>query len=366
MAKDNFSSRLLEWFDLHGRHSLPWQIKKDLYRVWVSAIMLQQTQVKTVIPNYQRFMQRFGDIQSLANASIDEVLAHWAGLGYYARGRNLQKAAKIVMAEHHGRFPEEIEAVNALPGIGRSTAGAILSLALKQRHAILDGNVKRSLCRYHGIKAYPGTKPVETQLWQLAEQHTPHQRNDDYTQAIMDFGAMLCTRSKPQCSACPLQNDCLAFQNDWVTAIPKPRPKKIKPRKHRTMLVLLDEHQRLSLFKRPSSGIWGGLYSLPEFADKNACIAALKACDDKAAQNTRIGAIIQHSFTHFDLTITPVFCDASNAQRDSIIRQLSHQPELGILPHEQQLYSILVTQNQQSIGLPAPIQKIIHQLVQAR
>ena len=208
MGQDKFSQRLLKWYDRHGRHDLPWQTRPTPYRVWVSEIMLQQTQVATVIPYYQRFVKRFPDIQSLTAAEMDEVLHHWSGLGYYARGRNLHKAAGIIMRENGGLFPQTLDEVMALPGIGRSTAAAILALSGNQRHAILDGNVKRSLCRFHGIEGYPGARAVEKRLWELAEAHTPDRRIADYTQAIMDLGATLCTRGKPACGDCPMRSDC--------------------------------------------------------------------------------------------------------------------------------------------------------------
>lgn len=362
MDQDKFSSRLLHWFDQHGRHTLPWQLKKTLYRVWVSEVMLQQTQVTTVIPYYQRFMVRFPDIKTLANASEDDVLAHWAGLGYYARGRNLHKAAGLILAEYEGQFPDQFEAVNALPGIGRSTAGAILSLALDQRHAILDGNVKRSLCRYHGIKTYPGEKSTEAKLWELAEHHTPHSRHADYTQAIMDMGAMLCTRSKPDCPSCPHQSECVAFKQDEITNIPCSRPKKPKPRKHRTLLALIDDKQQLSLFKRPSEGIWGGLYALPEFESTQVCLALLRAAGIDIENQTRQSAQIKHSFTHFELSIHPIICHTSATQQQSIKTQLSSTQALGILTDKQTTYPLSSDQPKLRMGIPAPIQKLIGQI----
>jgi A/G-specific adenine glycosylase len=307
-------------------------------------------------------MTRFPQVESLASASIDDVLAHWAGLGYYARGRNLHKAAGLIMTEHQGDFPRQIEIVNALPGIGRSTAGAILSLALDQRHTILDGNVKRSLCRYHGIKSYPGEMKTEAKLWKLADLHTPHSRAGDYTQAIMDMGAILCTRSKPNCTVCPHQSDCVAFNQDLVASIPRPRPKKAKPCKHLTMLVLSNDKNQLSLFKRPSSGIWGGLYALPEFESKRACLSLLRSCNIDIKNQTQVENDIKHSFTHFDLIITPLRCNSSAAQQDLIIKHLAKLDKSGVLADKHKLHALSITKHQPTIGIPAPIQKIINQI----
>src|SRR5512143_1680958 len=229
MSDDHFAARLLAWFDNHGRKDLPWQHDPTPYRVWVSEVMLQQTQVVTVIPYYQRFMARFPDVAALADASVDDVLAHWSGLGYYSRARNLHRAAQVVRDDHAGRFPETIDEIMALPGIGRSTAGAILALALKQHHPILDGNVKRVLSRYHAVDGWPGAPAVERILWQLAEGHTPVQRVNDYTQAIMDLGATLWTRSRLQCKACPQQQGCQALALNTQTRFPAPKPRKALP-----------------------------------------------------------------------------------------------------------------------------------------
>jgi A/G-specific adenine glycosylase len=219
-ALTDFAERVLTWFDGHGRKDLPWQEPIDAYRVWVSEIMLQQTQVQTVVPYFERFMQSFPDVLALADAAQDDVLRHWSGLGYYARARNLHRAAGIVRDEHGGAFPETLEAVMALPGIGRSTAGAILSIAFGQRHAILDGNVKRVLARHSGIAGWPGLTSVAKELWAIAERNTPDTRVADYTQAIMDLGATLCTRSNPACERCPVATDCETRTMGTVTLIP--------------------------------------------------------------------------------------------------------------------------------------------------
>ncbi len=314
MPTDAFSHRLLHWFDSHGRKDLPWQQQQSAYRVWVSEIMLQQTQVTTVIPYFERFMQRFPNVITLANAPQDEVLHLWTGLGYYARARNLHKAAQQIRDEFDGEFPLAIEAVIALPGIGRSTAGAILSLSQQQRHAILDGNVKRVLARYHAIEGWPGIPSIEKKLWRLAEQHTPQQRNGDYTQAIMDLGATLCRRSKPRCSDCPVQPGCEGYAQGLQNALPTARPKKDIPTRRVTMLLLQDQHNAVLLQQRPPTGIWGGLWSLPELEGDNSDATILLWCQQTLGYPALVAsraAPLRHSFSHFHLEITPVVAQIS-------------------------------------------------------
>ena len=224
-----FATRILAWYDQHGRKTLPWQLAKTPYSVWISEIMLQQTQVATVIPYYQKFMQSFPDVVALANAPQDEVLHHWSGLGYYARARNLHKAAQYIRDQFDGEFPRDFDDVLALPGIGRSTAGAVLSLSLAQYHPILDGNVKRTLARHQAIEGWPGKKPVEATLWQLSELCTPRTGVAQFNQAMMDMGATLCTRSKPKCEECPVADGCLAHELALTASIPASKPKKEKP-----------------------------------------------------------------------------------------------------------------------------------------
>jgi len=254
---------LLAWFDTHGRHDLPWQHPRTPYRVWISEIMLQQTQVSTVVPYFERFLQRFPDVHSLAAAAQDDVLALWSGLGYYARARNLHRAAQHIVERHDGKFPTTLEAWLALPGIGRSTAGAILAQAFEQRQPILDGNVRRVLARYHAIDGWPGDRAVQDQLWKRAEAATPHRRIADYTQAIMDLGATVCTRT-PRCNQCPLSTGCGAHRLGRTADFPGRRPRKTLPVRLTAMLVLRDENGRILLVRRPPTGIWGGLWSLPE------------------------------------------------------------------------------------------------------
>ena len=300
----DFADRLLAWFDDHGRKDLPWQGGDDPYPVWVSEIMLQQTQVQTVIPYFERFMASFPTVIDLANAELDAVLHHWSGLGYYARARNLHKAAGIVRDEHNGVFPDDIDAVTALPGIGRSTAGAILSLTFGQRHPILDGNVKRVLARHDAIAGWPGKTETAKQLWALAEAHTPAARVSDYTQAIMDLGATLCTRSKPQCERCPVSGDCTASISGTVYLFPGRKPKKDKPLRQTTMLIA-SEGDRVYLERRPEAGIWGGLWSLPELNDSSV----EEWCSDKldgVDADTEAWETLRHSFSHYDLDIQPI------------------------------------------------------------
>ena len=300
--KTDFAARLLRWYDGHGRKDLPWQNTGDPYCVWVSEIMLQQTQVSTVIPYYQQFMRRFPDVASLADAGLDDVLKHWSGLGYYARARNLHQAAGIIRDQYDGRFPATLESVSGLPGIGRSTAGAILALTFGQRHAILDGNVKRVLARHAAIDGWPGKSAVAKRLWELAEARTPTERVGDYTQAMMDLGAMLCTRSKPACAACPVQSDCVALSRNEIDRFPGRKPKKEKPRRTTTMVLAVADGA-VYLERRPASGIWGGLWSLPEVGDVGDwCAERL----DAEAVATESWETLRHSFSHYDLDIAPV------------------------------------------------------------
>ena len=303
-----FSARLLAWFDRHGRHDLPWQHPRTPYRVWLSEIMLQQTQVATVIPYFLRFIERFPTLPDLAAASTDDVMAHWAGLGYYARARNLHAAAKACVNAHDGELPRDIEALHALPGIGRSTAGAILSQAWNDRFAILDGNVKRVLARFHGIAGWPGSPAVEKQLWALAEQHlrdVPDGRQADYTQAQMDFGATLCTRSDPACAICPLQEHCIALREGRVGELPSPKPGKPLPERIAHMLLIEDSEQRVLLQRRPPTGVWAALWSLPEHADLVAARTWFDARAHGDFDAAQAGDPIAHGFSHYRLRIHP-------------------------------------------------------------
>jgi A/G-specific adenine glycosylase len=305
MSMDTFATRLLQWHESHGRRDLPWQQDRTPYRVWVSEIMLQQTQVATVIPYYMRFMEAFPDVVTLANAPVDRILQHWAGLGYYARARNLYKAACEIRDRYSGRFPDNFEDVVALPGIGRSTAGAILALSRGERHAILDGNAKRVLARYHAVGGWPGNSAVAAALWQHAEQHTPNVMIAAYTQAIMDLGATVCTRTHPACFRCPLSAGCKACELGRVGHFPGGREKKAKPLRQ-THMALACCNGDVYLERRPASGIWGGLWSLPEFDLEGQL---LDWCAQRmAAQPVEIErwTTLRHTFSHYYLDIKPV------------------------------------------------------------
>ena len=312
-----FSERVLDWFDQYGRKDLPWQHPITPYRVWVSEIMLQQTQVATVIPYYEKFMSSFPDLESLANSPIDDVLKHWSGLGYYARARNLHKAAQQIRDEHGGVFPATLDEVTALSGIGRSTAGAILSIAFKQKQAILDGNVKRVLARFHCVDGWYGNAKVQKQLWMLAENHLPenaeYQRYADYTQAMMDLGATLCTRSKPNCSQCPLKADCLAKQTNTTHLYPTPKPKKTIPERSAIMLMLY-KGADIYLIKRPPSGIWGGLWGFPQFEDLSQANEWLEkqGFNRGIIDSAKALANYKHTFSHYRLTIHPLLIRYQN------------------------------------------------------
>ena len=301
----NIAEPLIAWYARHGRKHLPWQRDPTPYRVWVSEIMLQQTQVSVVIGYYERFMARFPDLAALADSPLDDVLALWTGLGYYSRARNLHRAAALVRERHGGEMPRDIDSLVALPGIGRSTAGAILALSHGDRHPILDGNVKRVLCRYHGVDGWPGQVRVERTLWTLAEGHTPSENVAAYTQAIMDLGATLCVRSRPLCTLCPLVPDCIARRDGSQARLPAPRPRSPAPRRRTAFLVLRDSSGALLLERRPPSGIWGGLWCFPE-CDHGADVEA--ACRSRfGVRPLAITALspIAHGFTHFRLDVHP-------------------------------------------------------------
>lgn len=343
---DAVAPRLLRWYDQHGRQGLPWHHDRSPYRVWVSEIMLQQTQVATVIPYFEAFMARFPDVQSLAEAPTDDILSHWSGLGYYARARNLQKAAQRVITEFAGEFPADQALLETLPGIGRSTAAAILAQAFEQRATILDGNVKRVLARYHGIEGWPGQTAVLRKLWACAEQHTPKQRARDYTQAIMDLGAMVCTRSRPDCNQCPLAADCSALAEGQPTRYPAPKPKTAKPEKTTWMVILEDHQGRILLERRPPSGIWGGLWSLPEIDPAHTADELPDACEQRFRVNCqalRLGSGFRHTFSHYHLHIQP-----ATLQVD-IAAAVAEQPDHRWIHRDEAL----------SLGLPAPVRTLL-------
>ncbi len=349
IAAYNFQKTILAWFDRHGRKTLPWQFDKTPYRVWVSEIMLQQTQVSTVIPYFERFMQRFPDIHALANAKEDEVLHLWTGLGYYSRARNLQRTAQQVTQNFNGVLPDNLEQLQLLPGIGRSTAGAILAIAFKKRATILDGNVKRVLTRLFGITDWPGEKKVADRLWEIAEMLSPTERIDDYTQAMMDIGATVCVRGKPVCEKCPLTGICRAKQLGIEKTLPHPKPKKSLPIRQATLLILRHA-EHVVLEKRAPTGIWGGLWSLPElpdFAEENVINAYCRQRLQLPVTEINWGKPFRHTFSHFHLDILPAFIT------------LPHKPA-KIMDSEQQIWYNL--NQSQTVGLPAPIKKLLRNL----
>ena len=346
-ADPAFSDAVIAWQKRHGRHALPWQNTRDPYRIWLSEIMLQQTQVAAVIPYYQRFLARFPDLASLAEAPAEEVMAHWSGLGYYSRARNLHRCAQQVCAEYGGVFPSDPALLAGLPGIGRSTAAAIAAFAHGARAAIMDGNVKRVFCRVFGIEGYPGAKPVEDLLWRRAEALLPERDMQAYTQGLMDLGATVCTRGKPACLACPLAPRCAALASNRVALLPAKKPAKPVPQRHAAMLVLVDRGQVL-LEQRPGTGIWGGLLSLPELpAEAQAMLPAERI----AAAVAPFGSLascqplpaFSHAFTHFKLHVSPY--------RITLERRAALLEEGGHAWHD--------TAALERAPLPAPVKKLL-------
>ena len=344
-----FAPRLIAWHSRAGRKDLPWQNTRDAYRIWLSEIMLQQTQVATVIPYYQRFLASFPDVHALASAPIERVLEHWSGLGYYRRAHLLHAAARIVVSRHGGVFPRDAALLTGLPGIGRSTAAAIAAFAYGTRGAILDGNVKRVLARHAGIGGYPGSAAVEAALWSEAEARLPENGIEPYTQAMMDLGATLCLRTKPACALCPVADDCVACITHRIGDFPAPRPKKTLP--HRAIAVLLIEHRReVFLERRPDAGIWGGLWSLPELSVGEDAEAICRARFDAEIVTAVTLPDIEHGFTHFTLTITPRLC--------VVKRWPARAQEPGCL--------WLPLQDVAGAALPAPIKKLLRERAKPR
>jgi len=341
MEREGFSARLIAWQEQHGRHDLPWQNTQDPYRIWVSEIMLQQTQVQAVIPFYQRFMARFPDITELALAPVDEIMAHWSGLGYYARARNLHKTAQTVVLQGLNQLPTDPIALEKLPGIGRSTAAAIAVFSSGRRAAILDGNVKRVLARHFAIPGFPGTKAVETTLWSLAESLLPNSKMESYTQGLMDLGATLCTRSSPRCERCPLHNTCAALRQDRVDHYPEPRPSKPRVERHAKAWLIRRGKEEILLEQRPARGIWGGLWCLPE---------AVPEYLQSQVQKGGEPILIEHNFTHFRLflTVEPVKWNHPEASQDHIL----HEPGM---PHQRWF----TLEEALSAGLPAPLRTLL-------
>jgi A/G-specific adenine glycosylase len=343
MTPETFQLQVLIWFDQFGRKNLPWQDPVSAYRVWLSEVMLQQTQVMTVIPYFKKFIKQYPSVKAIANAPLDDVLSLWAGLGYYARARNLHKAAKYI--DEFG-FPETLETLTDLPGVGRSTAGAILSIAFNKSHAILDGNVRRVLARFKGVEGWIGRSVVNKQLWKISEHYTPQTRVADYTQAMMDLGATVCTRSKPLCTQCPLQSNCQALIQNKIHLLPTPKASKKIPVKQLTLAIIFNENDEIFLEKRPPVGIWGGLWSIPEFENK----ADILKWIDKSqliVHKMRELPIRRHTFSHYHLDYLPV--------QLSVDSPINNVMEAGLkiwYKHTQH----------NNIALPAPIKQLFDDL----
>ncbi len=344
-----FAERLLIWFDRHGRSGLPWQADPTPYRVWVSEVMLQQTQVATAIPYFERFMARFPNVHALAAATLDEVLHLWTGLGYYARARHLHACARVLATRHGGEFPQAFGEIMALPGIGRSTAGAILALSRGERHPILDGNVKRVLARVFGIAGDPSSAPVLNTLWAQAQACTPAARVAAYTQAIMDLGATVCTRSRPACTVCPMNGGCLAAREGRQAELPGAKRRRV--RKAREAILLLaetgeDASRAVLLERRPAPGLWGGLWSPPQFDNESA---ALEWCRRElgVVEPAQALAPIDHAFTHFDLRLNPL--------------RVRCTPASGVREADDRLWYALKAPPR--VGLPQPIMQLFQRLL---
>lgn len=347
MLAIDFQNAVLAWYEIHGRKDLPWQQYPTHYRVWISEVMLQQTQVAMVIPYYNQFIATFPDVNALASAPLDRVLHLWAGLGYYARARNLHKTAQLIA--EHGKFPDTLEELCALPGIGRSTAGAILSIAFKSGAPILDGNVKRVFCRFYGIEGWPGDTKVNAELWRISARHTPQTDAANYTQAIMDLGATLCTRSRPQCGGCPLQQNCIALRNGLSEQLPTPKPPKALPIKRSVFLLATNKNREaleVLLERRPASGIWGGLWSLPQFEEDRT---ALEWCAARLGTVSKFTLLPErrHSFSHYHLDYAPLLACIEN-------------PRKNVMESNRPVW--YKTSEIATLGLPAPVKRLLEQI----
>ena len=344
MQRSEFQRAVLRWFDQHGRTNLPWQQNISPYRVWVSEIMLQQTQVTTVIPYFERFMDSFPTVQTLAAAPLDEVLHHWTGLGYYARARNMHRAAQIVCEQYKGNFPSTIEKLCDLPGIGRSTAGAISAIAFKIPATILDGNVKRVLARFSAIAGWPGKADVVQQLWLVAENFTPQERIADYTQAMMDLGATICTRASPSCHQCPLTDSCIAYAQGNQRAYPGKKPKKKLPVRSRYFLLIRNKQGEILLQQNPPAGLWGGLWVLPQI-ESQADVSNTCASLGLAVIDQQVKAVQRHTFSHFHLDYQPIVIDVEDCAKtvSACDNQVWYNPQKPL-----------------SLGMPAPVLALLH------
>lgn len=358
-----FAKSVLAWYDKFGRKHLPWQQNKTLYGVWLSEVMLQQTQVSTVIPYFERFIKTLPNITALADASQDEVLHLWTGLGYYARARNLHKAAQKVRDEFGGNFPTDFEQVWALPGVGRSTAGAILSSVLNQPYPILDGNVKRVLARYFAVAGWAGEKKVENRLWALTEEVTPTDHVADFNQAMMDLGAMVCTRTKPKCNLCPLSAGCISYQDESWDQFPGKKPKKILPEKEAYFLIL-SENGKVWLEQREGAGLWGGLFCFPQFDKKSALLGYLAK---EGITHYQEWASFRHTFSHFHLDIHPIYAEIGNSAKIELVnldwRKVTEKPK----EYQSNLSSAVKywydPQHPEQIGLAQPVKNLLTQFV---
>ncbi|VAX76306.1 Adenine DNA glycosylase [Serratia symbiotica] len=344
MQAQQFASVVLSWYRCYGRKTLPWQINKNAYSVWISEVMLQQTQVATVIPYFQRFIRRFPNVHTLAGATLNEVLHLWTGLGYYARARNLYKAAQIIVLEHSGEFPTTYADIVALPGFGRSTTGAVLSLALGQHYPILDGNVKRVLARYYAVSGWPGKKKVENHLWMISEEVTPVQNVGYFNQAMMDLGATVCIRIKPKCEICPLNVGCIAHANDAWATYPGKKPKKTIPGKS-AYFLLLQHGKFVWLEKQPTAGVWGDLFCFPQFSKWHDLVSWLK---QRGIPSNRMGQVsaFRHTFSHFHLEIIPVLSEINTAgrfmdERVGLWYNLLQPPVVGLAAPVKRLLQLL-------------------------
>ncbi|MCY4051215.1 MAG: A/G-specific adenine glycosylase [Gammaproteobacteria bacterium] len=345
----NFTTEVLNWHDQCGRRNLPWHAQKNPYRIWVSEIMLQQTRVETVIPFYQDFMRRFPDISTLAIANLDEVMSYWSGLGYYSRARNLHQAARRIRNEYNGIFPQTLDEVVNLPGIGRSTAGAILAFSRNERHPILDGNVKRVLSRYHAVGGPQEKQVTKKRLWELADRHTPEERVADYTQAIMDLGALICRARNPLCGECPVSSRCLAYTQDQIESYPARKQKKLRPIKSCRMLVLRRSDGFILLCKRPLKGIWGGLWSLPQLDHSDLDVNQYcKEMFNFEVISTNPLALLRHGFSHYELEIMPILCEIT------VSKTVSTHPDQDYLWYDP-LESV-------ATGLPTAVKRIIEMM----
>lgn len=345
----NFADRIITWQKQHGRHDLPWQRTKDAYCIWLSEIMLQQTQVATVIPYYRKFIARFPDVNVLAAAPTESVMQCWAGLGYYSRARNLHRCAQVVASRHGGQFPHQVEELTKLPGIGRSTAAAIAALAFGERAAILDGNVRRVLARHCGLEGYPGDPKIEGRFWQRAESLLPANEIGAYTQGMMDLGATVCTRSQPNCAACPVMDTCVARGTQAIKSLPTPRPTKVRPVRVRTLLAMRDSNGTVLLEMRPPSGIWGGLLSLPEFeseASDESLVAEVGARFGLRISIEETLGEIRHEFTHYTYLMRPKLAQVTDANgaASAPLRRVSGE---GL----------------ETAPLPAPVRRLLQQVM---